>query len=66
MERRFKQHQSKRHTHSTQRMGELKLVFSQEYTTIKMARKIEARLKKLKRKDYIERIIADGRITMRA
>lgn len=52
-------------THSTKRMGELRLVFSQEFPTIEDARRIERRLKKLKRRDYIEKIIAEGKITMR-
>ncbi len=49
-------------THSTKRFGELKLSFSQEYTTIEEARKIESWLKKLKRKDYLTKMISDGRI----
>jgi len=40
------------------------LVLSQEYATLLEARKIENRLKKLKRKDYIEKIIIDGYIKM--
>lgn len=36
------------------------LVLSQEYKSLKMAREIEKRIKKLKRKDYIEKMIADG------
>lgn len=52
-------------THSTRRFGELKLVFNQEYTSLSEARGIERKLKKLKRKDYIEKIIKDGFITLR-
>lgn len=48
------------HTPSTKRMGQISLVFSQEYPTISEARAVERRLKDLKRKDYIERIIKDG------
>ena len=58
------QHQSKNHTHSIKRLGELSLVFSQKYNTLVEARLIERRLKKLKRKDYIEKIIQEGYIKM--
>jgi putative endonuclease len=63
LNRRFKQHNSG-HTYSTKRMGELNLVFSQIFDTLEEARKVELRLKKLKRKDYIEKIIKDGCIKM--
>lgn len=53
-------------TPSTKRFGELDLIFSQEYPSLKEARIIERKLKKLKRKDYIEKIIKDGFIKMRA
>ncbi|MCX6731386.1 MAG: GIY-YIG nuclease family protein [Candidatus Parcubacteria bacterium] len=53
-------------TPSTKRFGELDLVFSQKYTTLKEARRIERKLKNLKRKDYIEKIIKDGFIKMKA
>ena len=53
------------HTPTTKRFGEIKLVFSQEYSTLKEARKIECRLKRLKRKDYLARIIADGYIKLK-
>jgi predicted GIY-YIG superfamily endonuclease len=36
----------------------------QEYKNLSDARKIELKLKKLKRKDYIEKIIREGRIKM--
>ncbi|OGL98228.1 hypothetical protein A2318_01295 [Candidatus Uhrbacteria bacterium RIFOXYB2_FULL_45_11] len=42
-----------------------KLVFSQEYSTLREAREIERRLKKLKRKDYLQKIINEGLIRMR-
>jgi putative endonuclease len=63
LDRRFKQHNSG-HTHSTKRMGELNLVFSQIFDTLEEARKVELKLKRLKRKDYIEKIIKDGCIKM--
>ena len=47
-------------TPSTKRLGKTELVFSQEYFTLKEARTIERKLKKLKRRDYIEKIIKDG------
>ncbi|MFA5838935.1 MAG: GIY-YIG nuclease family protein [Candidatus Paceibacterota bacterium] len=59
IERRFKQHQSGQ-THSTKRMGKLKLIFSQKFDTLEEARYTELMLKKLKRHDYIEKIVNDG------
>ncbi len=63
LEERIKHHQGG-HTPSTKRLGNLKLVFQQEYPTLGEARTIEGRLKKLKRKDYIENIVRDGYIKM--
>jgi predicted GIY-YIG superfamily endonuclease len=63
VDRRGVQHSSG-HTPSTHRMKNPKLVLKQEYPTLEIARKIELKLKKLKRKDYIEKIIADGKIKM--
>ena len=63
LERRLKQH-SQHHTQSTTRMGPLTLALSQEYPSIETARKVELRLKKLKRRDYIEKIVEDGHIRM--
>jgi len=59
MERRFKQHQIG-HTPSTKRMKGLELVFSQKFDSLKEARHIEQKLKKLKRHDYLEKIVNDG------
>ncbi len=53
------------HTPTTKRFGKVKLVFKQEYDSLKDARIIEKKLKKLKRKDYIRKIIEDGFIKMR-
>ncbi|MCR4328731.1 MAG: GIY-YIG nuclease family protein [Patescibacteria group bacterium] len=53
-------------TPSTHRMGEIALVFSQEFPTLEEALKIEQKLKRLKRRDYIEKIIREGKIKMRA
>ncbi|MEX0587403.1 MAG: GIY-YIG nuclease family protein [Patescibacteria group bacterium] len=51
-------------TPSTKRMGEIDLVLCQDYPTLKMARSIERKLKNLKRHDYIEKIVKEGRIRM--
>ena len=40
------------------------MVLKQEYPSLSEARMVESRLKKLKRKDYIEKIITDGCIKM--
>ena len=61
--RRLRQHYSG-HTQTTSRMKNFVLVFSQKYNNLNEARKIELRIKRLKRKDYIEKIIADGYIKM--
>lgn len=53
-------------TPSTKRLGEMKLIFSQEYSTLDEARRIERKLKSLKRKDYIDKIVKDGEIRLRA
>jgi len=63
VDRRIIQHNNG-HTHSTHRMDDPQLVFEQEYPTLTKAREIERRIKKLKRKDYIEKIIKDGSIRM--
>ena len=52
-------------THSTRRFGGSRCVFLQEYEMLREARAIEQRLKKLKRKDYIENIVKEGKINMR-
>jgi len=64
VDRRFKQHKEG-HTPSTSRMKGLKLVFSQKFDTLERARYIEYRLKKLKRHDYIEKIVNDGFIKIK-
>ena len=52
-------------TYTTRRMKNPKMVFSQGYPTIAEAKKIELKLKKLKRKDYIANIVKDGYIKMK-
>jgi len=63
LKRRLHQHDIG-HTQTTRNMNKPKVVFSQEYDNLEQAWKIERRLKKLKRKDYIQKIIADGYIKM--
>lgn len=46
-------------------MGKLEIVFYQEYENLKVARKIEYKLKNLKRHDYIASIVKDGFIKMK-
>ncbi len=47
-------------------MGHVELVLKQEYNTLSEARIIEMKLKKLKRHDYIKKIVENGYIKMRA
>jgi len=63
LEKRLKHHQGG-FTPSTKRFGEIKLIFSQKFDLLKDARYIEKRLKKLHRKDYLQKIIKDGFIKM--
>ena len=50
---------------TTHRMKNPKMVFCQEYPSIQDAKRIELKLKKRKRKDYIKKIIIDGFIKMK-
>jgi len=52
------------HTQTTSRMINPVIVLAQEYETLECARKIERRLKKLKRRDYIEKMVKEGYIKM--
>lgn len=54
------------HTQTTRNMHILKLVLVQEYRTLADARSIEKKLKCLKRKDYLEKIVNDGYIRLKA
>lgn len=49
---------------ATKNLRPLKLVFFQPYDNIAHARRIEYKIKKLKRKDITEKIIRDGKIKM--
>ncbi len=64
LERRLKQHATG-HTSTTRSMGVLKLVLSEQYPTLKEARFVEKRIKALKRRDYIEKMIQDGKILLK-
>src|SRR3989344_5001732 len=61
--RRIKEHEAGK-VSSTRWLRPLRLVLNQEYSTLSKARKIEYRLKRLKRKDYIKKIVEDGYIRM--
>lgn len=63
IKRRLKQHKNN-HTQTTERMIDPKLALTQEYDSLEIARKIERKVKKLKRKDYIEKMIIEGYIKM--
>ncbi|MDD3101541.1 MAG: GIY-YIG nuclease family protein [Patescibacteria group bacterium] len=65
IKRRLQQH-SAGHTQTTRNMIHPILVLSQEYETLSIARKIEKKIKNLKRKDYIIKMVADGCIKMKA
>ena len=52
------------HTQTTRNMLHPEIVFKQEFESIGIARKIERKIKALKRKDYIEKIITAGYIKM--
>jgi putative endonuclease len=54
------------HTPTTKRMGRLKLVFYQKYDELLTARKVERKIKSWKRRDFIEKIVRDGKINIGA
>ena len=49
---------------STRWLRPLRIALVHEYPSLSKARKIEHRLKQLKRKDYIKKIVEDGYIRM--
>ena len=61
LEQRMRHHQAGG-TQLTRRLRNPELALAQKYDTLKQARYVEFRLKKLKRRDYIEKIIQDGYI----
>jgi len=46
-------------------MDKPEVVLVQEYETLELARKVERRIKKLKRKECVEKMVKDGFITMK-
>ncbi len=63
IENRLEKH-NKGYVKSTKNGRPWKLKMSQKYESIMQAKNIEFRLKKLKRRDYIEKMINDGYIKM--
>ncbi|MCK6462758.1 MAG: GIY-YIG nuclease family protein [Candidatus Pacebacteria bacterium] len=64
LDRRLKQHKNG-HTQTTRKMNDFMLVLMQKYESLDLARKVERRIKDLKRKDYIEKIVNDGYINIK-
>lgn len=64
LERRMKQHE-KNHTKTTHRMKNPVVALIQEYPSLEEARKIEIKIKNLKRKDYVKKMIEDGFIKIK-
>ena len=62
-------HRYKRHlsgfVYTTSRMKNPKMVLCQKFETIQQARRVELKIKKLKRRDYVEKIVQDGYIKMK-
>ncbi len=63
LKKRLRQHELG-HTYTTANFGVKKLLLSQEYKTLKEARSVERKIKRLKRKDYIEKMIKEGYIRL--
>ena len=63
LERRLHQH-ALGHTQTTRNMESYVLVLAQNYPSLEIARKIERKIKKLKRKDYVEKMIKEGYIRL--
>ena len=61
--RRLAQHKNG-HTQTTRNMVNPVLVLAQEYESLEVAKKVEKKIKKLKRKDYLERMVQDGKINI--
>jgi putative endonuclease len=64
LERRMRQHKLG-HTQTTNRMENPILILVQKYPSLKEAHKVELKIKKLKRRDYIEKIVKDGYIKIK-
>ncbi len=52
------------HTQTTRNMDSPRIVLTQEVDSLLVARRIESKLKRMKRKDFIEKIVADGYIKL--
>ncbi|OGZ01382.1 MAG: hypothetical protein A3A43_01155 [Candidatus Liptonbacteria bacterium RIFCSPLOWO2_01_FULL_56_20] len=65
LERRLKQH-AYGHTQTTVRMKNPEVALIQKYPSLGTARKVERRLKRMKRKDFLEKMIIDGYIRIKA
>lgn len=63
IKRRLRQHGGG-YTQTTRNMIQPQLVLVQEYETLDKARKIERKIKNLKRHDYIQEMVEDGLIKM--
>lgn len=61
LERRLRQHKSG--STKTTKSGDWELVFSQTTETINQAREAEKKIKSWKRRDFIDRIVHEGRVT---
>ncbi len=64
LQKRLRQHREGK-TASTKKLGAKSFAFVQEYPTLETARWVETKLKKLKRRDYIEKILKDGYIRLK-
>ncbi|MFH1360062.1 MAG: GIY-YIG nuclease family protein [Candidatus Omnitrophota bacterium] len=64
IEKRIRKH-NEGAVHTTKRFLPVKLVFKKEYSDSKIAQKIEYKLKRLKRKDYLIKIVKSGEINLR-
>ena len=63
--RRFYQHRIG-HTQTTRNRKINSIALVQEYSSLEEARSVERRLKNMKRKDYLEKMITDGYIKIKA
>ena len=60
------QHHFGGHTPSTKRLAAKSVVLKQQFETLTEARAVERKIKRLKRRDYIEKMVKDGYIKMRS
>ena len=65
LERKIREHQLGKSKYTSENLP-VELVFKQEYNNLSNARKIEYKLKRLKRRDIIEKIIKEGKIKLGA